>query len=144
MKLIEYGKCKQCGLPKDREGYYCTFCLEKQRLRRKADSEFYVSLGLCRICGKNKSAPNSTYCEECSAKAYEYNRKRYEQDPDYFRRHNRASNKKRYAECKAQGICTRCRKAKAAHGRTQCLRCLDKDALRHKYRNVRLEDAKIT
>ena len=46
-------------------------------------------------------------------------------------------NKKRYDECKALGICTRCRKRKAETGKTKCRNCLDKDALRHKYGNAR-------
>lgn len=144
IKLIAYGICQKCKKPRDREGYYCTTCLLKNRKRRKEDAEFYIKHGLCRICGKNKSAPSSTYCEACSARAYEYGRKRYEEDPDYFRRHNRASSKKRYEECKAQGICTRCRKEKAYKGRTQCFKCLEKDALKHKYRKERLKDAKTS
>ena len=132
MKLIEYGSCSQCGKPKDREGYYCSVCLEKQNLRRREDREFFKKLGLCTLCRKNKSV-HGTYCESCLARAYVYCKKRYENDPEYVRQHNRASSKKRYKECKAMGICTRCRKRKAAEGRVQCLICLEKDALRHKY-----------
>ena len=136
MKLIEYGNCSQCGKPKDREGYYCSECLKKQNLRRREDREFFKKIGLCTICGKNKSI-HGTYCEICLARAYEYNRKRYENDPEYVRRHNRASSKKRYEECKALGICTRCKKRKADYGKTQCKICLEKDALRHKYSAVK-------
>lgn len=133
MKHMEYGICPQCNMPKDREGYYCSFCAKKNRMRRQEDVAFYLAHGLCRICGKRKSTPGTTYCEECSQRLYEYTKKRYERDPDYFRRHNRQSSKKRYEECKAMGICTRCRKRKAATGRTQCPICLEKDALKHKY-----------
>ncbi len=138
MKPMEYGICPQCKLPRDREGYYCTFCAKKNRMRHQEDVEFYLAHGLCRICGKRRSAPGTTYCEECSARLYEYTRKRYENDPEYFRRHNRTSGKKRYEECKAAGICTRCRKRKAAVGRYQCPICLEKDALRHKYARERI------
>lgn len=134
--LSEQGICPQCKKPKDRDRYYCTECAEKNRQRHKEDYEFYLSMGLCRICGKNKQLPNATYCEECSQKAYVYNRKRYERNPEYVREHNRISNKKRYEECKAQGICTRCRKRKADKGRVMCRICLDKDSLRHKLRST--------
>lgn len=131
--LIEKGLCPQCRKPKDRDGYYCSECLDEHNQRRKDDYNFYILVGLCRICGKNKQLPNATYCEECSQRAYEYNKARFERDPEYVREHNRASSKKRYEECKAQGICTRCRKRKSEFGKTKCRQCLDKDALRHKY-----------
>lgn len=135
MKLMEYGMCPQCRKPRDRKGYYCSDCLKKQNLRRREDREFFKKLGLCTLCGKNKSV-RGTYCESCLARAYEYCKKRYENDPEYVRRHNRASSKKRYEECKAAGICTRCRKRKVADGRYQCPICLEKDALRHKYKKM--------
>lgn len=133
-KLIEQGLCPQCRQPKDREGYYCSGCLEKHNQRRKEDEMFYINHGLCRICGKNKTAPNTTYCEGCSQKMYVYTLNRYKKNPGYVREQNRISNKKRYDECKKQGICTRCRKRKAETGKVKCRICLDKDALRHKYK----------
>lgn len=132
--LIEKGLCPQCRQPNDRDGYYCSECLKKHNDRHKEDYKFFVENGLCRICGKNKQIPGTTYCEECSQKAYVYNKRRYEDNPDYVREHNRISSKKRYDECKAKGICTRCRKKKAESGKTQCRICLDKDALKHRYR----------
>lgn len=140
IKLI--GVCPQCKKPKDREGYYCSECLKKHNNRRKEDYKFYIKYGLCRICGKNKSMPGTTYCESCSARAYRYNIKRFEENPEYVREHNRASSKKRYEECKALGICTRCRKRKAEYGKAKCRYCLEQDALRHRYRNVRCENVK--
>lgn len=135
--LIEQGLCPQCKQPNDREGYYCSRCLKKHNERRKDDSEFYVTHGICRICGKHKSLPGITYCEECSQRAYVYNKNRFERDPEYVREHNRISSKKRYDECKAQGICTRCRKRKADYGKTKCKICLEQDALRHKYKHIK-------
>ena len=132
--LISQGLCPQCRQPKDRDGYYCSECLTKHNQRRKDDYNFYVSIGLCRVCGKNKQIPGTTYCEDCSQRAYEYCRARYERDPEYVREHNRISNKKRYNECKAQGICTRCRKRKVVSGKSKCGVCLEEDRLRHKYR----------
>lgn len=137
---IEKGLCPQCGKPNDRSKYYCSECLAKHNQKRKEDYEFFISHGLCRICGKNKSLPGTTYCEECSQRAYVYNKTRYENNPEYVREHNRISSKKRYYECKAQGICTRCRKRKADYGKTKCKICLDKDALRHKYKYTRCSD----
>lgn len=131
--LAEQKLCPQCKQPNDRDGYYCSKCLKKHKERRKEDCIFYVENGLCRICGKNKQVPGTTYCEECSQRAYIYNKQRYENNPEYVREHNRMSNKKRYAECKAQGICTRCRKTKAISGKTLCGVCLERDRLRHKY-----------
>lgn len=133
-KLIDSGLCPACRQPNDREGYYCSECLQKHNQRRKEDTEFYIANGLCRICGKNKSLPGTTYCEGCSQRLYEYGKKRFEEKPEYQREHNRISSKKRYEECKAQGICTRCRKRKAEYSKTKCKICLDKDALRHRYK----------
>lgn len=131
--LIEQGLCPQCGQPKDREGYYCTECLKKQNERRKEDVAFFISIGVCRICGKNPQYPGSTYCEFCLERVNADTKKRYLENPEYFKEKSRISNKKRYDECKAQGICTRCRKRKAESGKVKCRICLDKDALRHKY-----------
>lgn len=131
--LIEQGLCPQCRQPNDRDGYYCSKCVKKHNDRRKEECRFFANHGLCRICGKNKQIPGTTYCEECSQRAYVYNKRRYENNPEYVREHNRLSNKKRYEECKAQGICTRCRKRKAEFGKTKCRLCLEKDALKHKY-----------
>lgn len=132
-KLIEAGLCLSCKQPVDRNGRYCKECLEKHNQRRKDDVEFYLKHGLCRICGKNKSQPGSTYCENCSQYMYEYNKKRWEEKTDYCRQKKRESEKKRYEECKSQGICTRCRSRKAMKGKTKCGVCLEKDRLRHKY-----------
>ena len=132
-KLIAQGLCPQCGRPKDREGWYCSECQEKHNKRRSEDVAFYVNHGLCRVCGKNKSQPNSTYCEECSQRMYEYNKNRWEENPDYCRQKKRESEKRRYNECKAKGICTRCRKRKAEFGKVKCRICLEEDRLRHKY-----------
>jgi predicted amidophosphoribosyltransferase len=131
-KLIEQGLCPQCRQPKDRDGYYCSECLRKHNKRRKKDYEFFVENGLCRICGKEKHLPGATYCENCSQRAYVYNRIRYERDPEYVREHNRQSSKKRYDECKALGICTRCKKRKAEYGKVKCRVCLDRDAQMHR------------
>ena len=133
-KLIDMGLCGQCGKVRDRNGWYCSVCLKKQNQRRKEDTIFFIEQGLCRICGKNAKRPGSTYCEDCSQRQYIYNKNRFERNPEYVREHSRISNKKRYEECKAAGICTRCRKRKADYGKTKCKICLDKDALRHKYK----------
>lgn len=132
-KLIAQGLCPQCKRPKDREGWYCSECQEKHNIRRSEDIDFFIKHGLCRVCGKNKSQPNSTYCEECSQYMYEYNKKRWEDNPEYCREMKRKSEKKRYEECKALGVCTRCRKRKAEHGKVKCRMCLEEDRLRHRY-----------
>ena len=141
-RLIEQGLCPTCRKPKDREGYYCSECLAKQKERRKKDVEFYVEMGLCRVCGKNKSVPGTTYCEACSERMYEYGRKRYQRDPERVRELNRNSAMKRYYECKAAGICTSCKKNKAVNGKVMCQLCLDKDAQRHalKYDGISLDE----
>ena len=138
-KLIGQGLCPQCKQPNDRDGYYCSECLKKHNERRKADYDFYIANGICRICGKDKAMPGTTYCESCSQRAYIYNKRRFETNPEYVREHNRESSKKRYEECKAAGICTRCRKRKADYLKTKCKICLDKDALKHKYKYKAVE-----
>lgn len=144
-RLQAQGLCPVCRNPMDREGYSCTKCLENENARHREDTRAIVALGICRICQKNKSAPNSTYCEECSQKMYEYNRKRYLKNPDYFRESNKKSAKKTYDLRKSQGICTRCGKRKPEIGKTKCRICLDKDAERHalKFNGISYENRKM-
>lgn len=134
--LIEQGLCPQCRKPNDRDGYYCSDCVKKQNARRKEDSAFYLSVGLCRVCGKNKIVPGKTYCDSCLLKVDALCHRRYLDNPNYYKERSKISNKKRYDECKAQGICTRCRKRKAESGKVKCRICLDKDSLRHKLRST--------
>lgn len=130
-RLQAQGLCPVCRSPMDREGYSCTKCLEKENARHREDVKAIVALGICRICQKNKSMPNSTYCDECSQKMYEYTRRKYLKNPEYFRESNRKSQKKTYWLRKSQGICTRCGKHKAEFGKSKCRMCLNKDAEKH-------------
>lgn len=130
-KLQAQGLCPVCRKPMDREGYSCSECLAKENERHREDVKALVAMGFCRICQKNKAKPNSTYCDDCSQKMYEYNRKRYMDNPEYFHEINRRSQKKTYELRKEQGICTRCGKRKAERGKVKCRLCLDKDAQRH-------------
>ena len=133
-KLQAQGLCPVCRKPMDREGYSCSECLAKENERHKDDVKRLIELGFCRVCQKNKTVPNSSYCDACLQRMYVYNRQRYIDNPEYFREANRNSQRKMYRNRKENGICTRCGKRKAKEGKAKCQICLNEDAERHAIR----------
>ena len=72
----EKGLCIRCRKPRNREGVYCSKCLEKERERHKKDREFFVDIGICYMCRKTKLFGDEKICPECLAKGYEQQQKR--------------------------------------------------------------------
>lgn len=118
--MIIKGTCRECGKPaKNPNGTYCQECLDKHKEYRKK----LIQSGVCPYC--KKSIFSGTMCEECKEKSRE-RWKRIREDPEYradFNRKQAESRKKKRAERKEQGICTRCGKRKAITGRTLCTVC---------------------
>ena len=127
-KRIENGLCPRCGKKLDREGFYCTECLEKVRIYHRENKDFFRKNGLCPVCGKEKLIGDEKQCIICREKHYMRRKKPTEEQIKkrnaYFRDHG----KKIYRERAEAGICTRCGKRKALEGRKKCGICLEKEA----------------
>lgn len=126
------GLCPRCGKPLDREGHYCSECLEKVRKYHNENREFYIENHLCTECGKNKVPDRERICPECRAKRQKIRKPLTEDQKTRYREHFRKQQKSLYKERSDAGICTRCGKRKAMPGKKKCGICLAKDAEIHK------------
>lgn len=131
----ENGLCPRCGNPLDREGHYCSKCLDKVRIYCRESREFYRNNHICVECGKIIVPPSEKRCPECRAKAN--NRKKPLTNEQKARYEEKFKEKQKilYQQRKEQGICTRCGKRKAITGKTKCGICLAKDAEAHRKQN---------
>ena len=130
----ENGLCQRCGTPLDRDGCYCSKCLEKVRIYQRECKDFYRLHGLCTQCGKNTVFGNERMCPECLAKYEIYNKNRTKEQQERYKNRFRIQQRNLYQERKAQGICTKCGKRKAMPGKRKCGICLEKDAEIHRIR----------
>lgn len=119
------GVCVYCGSPKE-EGRgskcMCASCSEKQRAYKDETRKFLKNIGLCPKCGKNSLWGNEKMCLECSATAYEENRRNREKRNAYAKEYY----KKSMEELKKLGLCRSCRKRNVEKGHTYCSTCLAK------------------
>ena len=128
----ENGLCPRCGKPLDREGHYCSECLEKVRLYWRENRAFYRKNHLCAECGKNSVPEGEKICPECRAKRANLRKPRTDEQKKLFREKQNSL----YIERVEQGICTRCGKRKAMPGKKKCGICLAKDAEIHRKKYV--------
>ena len=128
----ENGLCPRCGKPLDREGYYCSECLEKVRVYHRENREFYRKNHLCTECGKNSVPEEERICPECRAKRQKIRKPLTEDQKTRYREHFRKQQKSLYKERSDAGICTRCGKRKAMHGKKKCGICLAKEKKMHR------------
>lgn len=126
------GLCPRCGKPLDRDGYYCTECLEKVREYNRANKLFYRENGICVVCGKEMVLGDEKTCPMCRAKMSIWRREPTEEQKEKYGNRFKEYQKSLYQERKANGICTRCGKRKAAPQKTKCVICLEKDAENHR------------
>lgn len=91
-----------------------------------SDREFFLSIGICPICRKNKLFGDERSCPECKVKQIPLNQAYYQ-----LHGNNNEAIRKRYAERKAQGICTRCGKRKAQPLKAKCGICQAKENARN-------------
>lgn len=134
------GFCPRCGKPLDRDGHYCSLCLEKNRIYRQENRDFFRENHLCTECGKNKVPDGERICPECRAKRMSWIKITEEQKIRYALRF-RSQQKNLYQQRVEGGICTRCGKRKALSGKKKCGICLEKDAEVH--RRKRMEKGNI-
>lgn len=131
-KRIENGLCPRCGKKLDREGFYCTECLEKVRIYHRENKDFFRKNGLCPVCGKTKLMGDEKNCIDCREKHYMWRKKPTEEQVEKRNAYSRNHRKKVYRERAKAGICTRCGKRKALEGKKKCGICLEKDAYMHR------------
>lgn len=68
------GLCPKCGGVRDDDRYIaCSKCRNHARQYVKESRKFFISLGLCKFCGRNKPIKGLQYCTECQAKKHIYN-----------------------------------------------------------------------
>ena len=115
----ENGLCPRCGKPLDRDGHYCSECLEKEREYRRETRKFCKEHRICPICHKEKLYGDEKQCILCRESRWEYGIKNPPTDQQKKRYGNRfrENQNKLYAERVSKGICTRCGKIKVVTGR---------------------------
>lgn len=127
----ENGLCSRCGNLLDREGYYCSACLEKRRIYQIENRKFYRENHICVECGKIIVPKSERICPECKAKRNNRRKPLTEEQKQSVK----AQRKILYQQRKEQGICTCCGKRKAAEGKTKCGICLVRDTEAHRKQN---------
>lgn len=68
----ESGLCPRCGKPLDRNGHYCSECLEKEREYRSETKKFCKENGICPVCHKEKLYGDEKQCILCREYNWEY------------------------------------------------------------------------
>ena len=139
--------CKKCKKVSDRQGYYCSECLEKHNKYQRETGKFMRLIGICPHCRKNEIVGDEKLCVSCSAYYYARNRKILKEETAEHRlvrlERMRKSKKRLYAQHSADGICTRCGKRKAEPLKKKCRICLDKDAISARlYRDRKMKECK--
>lgn len=138
----EKGLCPQCSKKIDRDGYYCSECLVKNREYIRENKKFYRDNNLCNICGKERLFGQEKRCITCRQKNYELQKSITEEQRIKHNIYLRKHQKQLYQERSEQGICTRCGKRKANPGRKKCGICLDKNAEQKRKKSFCKQDEK--
>lgn len=69
-KLVDQGRCGNCGRERDRIGSICSICSGNYKKKYEARRE----KGICHKC--NKLGANGTYCDDCTSKLLEIREQR--------------------------------------------------------------------
>lgn len=121
------GLCPTCGATLDRKGHYCSACLHKRNEEQREARKYYLSIGVCPVCKKEKLVGDEKQCITCRLKAKEYREKHvYPNQKQYADRH-KTYLKELYKVRAEKGICTRCGKRKAEPGKKKCAICQYKE-----------------
>ena len=129
----ENGQCVKCGEKNDSSGVFCTACKEKDNKNKRDNYGFYISIGICPRCHKEKLYGDERACLLCNAERYG---RQLNRDKEHCKEIRRKSGRKIYAESSAKGICVRCNKRKAVEGQKRCRLCIEKT---NAYRRSRRE-----
>lgn len=131
MKRKSNNQCPRCGKDLDREGHYCTQCLQATNEYNKETRDFCRKHHICTECKKERVYGKDTTCFECRAKRAKWRKPLTEKDKDNMKIQKRIQ----YAARSEEGICVRCGKRKAIIGKKRCQICLDYDAEIHRKRS---------
>lgn len=132
------GLCPRCGKKLERDGHYCTDCLEKDREYRSKSREFFRENHICSSCGKQIVFGSDKTCPECREKRARI-KKNITEDA---KEKERERQKSIYKDRKERGVCTRCGKRPPAPGRAKCGICLEKNAEEHRKKNYNRKNIK--
>lgn len=132
----ENGLCPRCGKPLDREGHYCSECLEKVNEYSRETREFCKENHICTVCRKEIVFGTDKICFECRVKRDKYRNALTEEQKMRYGKRFKEQQKSSYQQRSGQGICTKCGKRKATAGKKKCAICLEKDAYIHRMRRT--------
>ena len=129
----ENGLCTECGKPLDNTYVMCDACRNKVNVERTELRKWYQQNGVCPRCRKEKLYGDEKQCLSCNEKAYVKivpNRNR-----EHYNETHREWSRRTHHEAIEKGICTRCRKRKADHGRKTCGICREKERTRSRLKS---------
>lgn len=86
----------------------------------KEEYDFFKGLNICIRCKKESAEPNKVMCWECNERDKTYDKQKRERHIEEYRK----KDKEKYQILKENGICTYCKKRKAAQGKLKCEKCL--------------------
>lgn len=122
-QMREKGLCFDCRKPLDRDGIVCTSCKNKRNEYERGYYKMYIDRGICPRCRKNKILGDESNCVECRADHAERMIVARSRNRERYNSYTRDYNKRRRAECKENGICTKCMTRKATEGYLSCAKC---------------------
>lgn len=106
-------------------------------IKARADRKFFVSLGLCPRCGKNRLFGDEKNCRECSIKQQGYNERYKAEHSEEVRKRTNDYHRSVYQQRKEAGVCVRCGKRKPVFNDLRCGICREKMQLRRQERRVK-------
>ena len=126
----------------DREGHYCSECLEKANKYNRETRRFCREHHICTECRKEIVYGDDKVCFECRAKINDRRKPLTDEQKKRYGEKFKKQQKSMYQQRSEQGICTRCGKRKAATGRKKCAMCLEEDAYMHRKQRMNRPNAK--
>ena len=109
---MEIKLCKKCGKQSDRNGYYCSSCLQKKNEYERATVNFCREHKICPVCKKEKLYGKERHCPLCRAKNTERKLKYRNTVLDKDKEYKKMIYYKNKEIREANGLCTRCGKEK--------------------------------
>ena len=120
---IDRGLCPQCNKTKEKNQYYCSMCIEKNKPKQqkfyRKKYKYIKENSLCYKCGQ-VTADNKTRCEKCSIKDNQIKSERYK---DLFK----------------NNLCVICGKNQVEN-QTYCEECVHKRGEWYKESNTRIKN----
>lgn len=128
-KRKEQGICTRCGEEKADTGFCtCSKCRSKNLEEQRKSTEFYIGIGICPVCRKNKIFKGERKCPECKANATIHWSKYI--SPERKSTNNLTAHE-RYLKRKELGLCVTCGKKKIDDGYVRCPKCREKNKMNY-------------